>query len=171
MYRFGAALPPGDTLPPTARLGVIWTDLLERRPDTAMPRDWLSSTIASDSPQAFVTSLYRPPPPGALFQLDTSDGDSIEMAFGEIFIFDDAQPDTYLAGSAEAIIYVARPFAYARDGFPLGPTFSLGYTTLFFDCHGYQVPQDIRQNAAVQFVLQPSSSLPEIRTCMRTHSP
>jgi hypothetical protein len=187
MFTFGAALAPGDSLPPTARLGVLWTDLLQRQPDVPMPPSWFSSTLGADTPQGFLINFYRLPPAAALFRIDTSDGDSIEMAFGEIVIFDDAggdgglhidgphaemaPPGSYLAGTADAIIYVARPFSSGRDGFPLGPSLSAGYTTLFFDCHGTQVVDEIRQNVGVQFVLQPSQDLPEIRTCMRTHSP
>ena len=187
LFTFGAAFSPGESLPPTARVGVIWTDLLQRQPDVPMPPSWFSSSLGADPPQGFLINFYRTPPPAALFRIYTSDGDSIEMAFGEIVIFDDAGgdgalhidgpraemalPDSYLAGSIDAIIYVARPFSSGRDGFPLGPALSAGYSTLFFGCHGTQVAEEIRQNVGVQFVLQPSADLPEIRTCMRTHSP
>jgi hypothetical protein len=33
------------------------------------------------------------------------------------------------------------------------------------------VPDQIIPDSGVQFVMQPGKTLPEIRTCMRTHSP
>jgi hypothetical protein len=190
MFIMGARLASGGGVPAGANLraGVIWTDPLQRQPDVPMPSDWLSSTVARDTFDGFLITFYRPPPPAALFRIDAPyGGDSIEMAFGQAIIFDDvdnngvfqidgphaqmAAPDSYLAATGpEAIVYVARPFSNAQDGFPLGPAILPGYTQLYFFCNG-QVVREIRQNVGMQFVLQPSQNLPEIGTCMRTHSP
>jgi hypothetical protein len=189
LFNFYSSLPTGDSLPPTARLGVLWTDLLQRQPDVLMPPDWFGTDIG-DSPTGFATNIYRLPPAAALFRIDTPDGrDSIEMAFGELFVFDDADhngafeidradvdagmapSDRYLAGAPQAIVYVARSFSTAQNGFPLGPSLLTGYATVFFSCHGGQVPDQIIPDSGVQFVMQPGKTLPEIRTCMRTHSP
>jgi hypothetical protein len=187
LFSFFSSLPAGDSLPSTARLGVLWTDLLQRQPDVLMPPDWFSTNIG-DSPAVFGTNVYRLPPAAALFRIDTPDGrDSIEMAFGELFLFEDAdyngtfkvdrpdagtaQSDRYLAGAPQAIVYVARSFSNPQNGFPLGASLLPGYSTLFFNCHGGQVPDEIIQNSGVGFVMQPGENLPEIRTCMRTHSP
>jgi hypothetical protein len=189
LLTFGSQLASSDGVPNGAnvRLGVIWTDPLQRQPDVPMPSDWFSTTLSPKRLDAFTTTFYRPPPPAALFPIDTpGGGDEIEMAFGEAFIFDDgdddgayqihgadaemAPPDRYLAGSPEAIVYVSRPFSRAQITFPLGPAILPGYTTLAFFCTG-QVPGDIKQNFGMGFVLQPSQTLPEIRTCLRSHSP
>jgi hypothetical protein len=190
LYAFGASLASSSGVPSDAhpRLGVLWTDPLQRQPDVPMPPDWFTSDLGRDTFDGFVTTLYRPPPPAAMLRIDSpSGGDWIEMALGELIVFDDADqdgafrvdgpraemasPDGYLAAAGnEVLVYVARPFSYAQDGFPLGPAIIPGYTTLTFLCSG-QVAGEIRQNVGVQFVLQPSRLLPEIRTCMRTHSP
>jgi hypothetical protein len=189
LFAFGARLVSGNGVPATARprFGVIWTDPLQRQPDLPMPPEWLSSNLDRDTFDGFLTTLYRPPPPAAIVRIDAPyGGDWMELAFGEPIIFDDAEqnglfridgpsaqmasPDSYLAGSAEVLVYVARPFANAQDGFPLGAAILHGYTTLALICSG-QVLGQLRQNAGVQFVLQPSQTFPELRTCMRTHSP
>jgi len=189
LYAFGSRLLSASGIPMTARprLGVIWTDPLQRQPDVPMPPDWLSSNLDRDTFDSFVSNIFRPPPPEALVRIDApSGGDWMEMAFGETIIFDDAgknglfridgpraemaSPDSYLASTEEVLVYVARPFSYAQDGFPLGPAILPGYTTLAFFCSG-QVPGQIRQNVAMEFVVQPSQTFLEIRTCLRTHSP
>jgi hypothetical protein len=190
LYAFGAQLTSSNGVPKSARprLGVIWTDPLQRQPDVPMPSDWLHSNLDRDSFDGFLTTLYRPPPPAAMVRIDApSGGDWMEMAFGEVIIFDDveqnglfridgpraemASPDSYLASSEEVLVYVARPFSNGQDGFPLGAAILHGYTTLAFFCNGQVPGQMIRQNVGVQFVPEPSQTLPEIRTCMRTHTP
>jgi hypothetical protein len=190
LYAFGAQLGSSNGIPPDARprLGVIWTDPLQRQSDVPMPADWLGSNLDRDTFGGFLTSVYRRPPPAAMVRIDSPSGsDWMEMAFGEVIIFDDAEqngvfridgpraemaaPDRYLASSEEVLVYVARPFSNAQDGFPLGPAILPGYTTLAFFCNGPVPGQQIRQNVGMQFVAQPSQTLPEIRTCLRTHTP
>lgn len=189
MFTISAAFIPNTVLPAGARpiVGVLWTDPLQRQPDVVMPAAWMSSTDIdpASGTLAFQTEVFRPPPPRAVVDLRAASGDDTSLAFGELVVVDDADgdgtfavsgphaqiapPDAYLAGSSNALVYVARPFAQIQPGFPLAGT-NPGYQTVNFECNG-QISQGTAVESSTEFALQPSPTLPEIRNCRRTHSP
>jgi hypothetical protein len=189
MFTIVAAFIPNTTLPAATHpiVGVLWTDPLQRQPDVVMPAAWMSSTAIdpASSTLPFETNVFRPPPPEAVVDLRAPSGHVTSLAFGELVVVDDADgdgtfqvsgpraeialPDSYLAGSGNALLYVARPFAELELGFPLAGT-NPGYQTVNFQCNG-QLSLGTAVEAGTQFQLQPSPTLPEIRDCRRTHSP
>ena len=69
------------------------------------------------------------------------------------------------------LAYVARPFSTPQTDFPLVPAGTVGFQLLSYQCEGEithgidTVPQ-----SAVDLVLQPSLTFPELRSCRRAHS-
>src|SRR6185295_17486928 len=124
---------------------------------------------------------------GALVDVSAPSGEVATVALAEIVLIDDAdgdgtfgasgaraeiaQTDFYLAGSASVLAYVARPFPSPEVEFPLVPAGTVGYQLLGYRCAG-QIATGIDAVApeAVDLVLQPSQTFPELRSCRRTHS-
>ena len=181
---FSTADALAGTTKPT--FGVVWTDPFQVRPDVVMPPGWAGSDLTLDNPLSFSIHLYRPPPPEAIVTITAPSGDEAELAFGEIVVFDDldgdgtfsvsgphaeiTSDDTYIAGSFQALVYVARPFSNVDMAFPILNAPFTGYSIVDYACNGL-VSMAVSQRAMATFVPQPSRVLPEIRLCRRTHSP
>jgi hypothetical protein len=166
--------------------GVVWTDPFQVRPDIVMPAGWAGSNLTFDNLGNFSIYLYRPPPPEAIVTITAPSRDEAELAFGEMVVFDDldgdgtfsvsgphaeiTSGDTYLAGSYQALVYVARPFSNVDMAFPILNAPFAGYSIIDYACSGL-VSMSVSQRAMATFVAQPSQILPEIRLCRRTHSP
>ena len=179
------------------RVGILWTDPLERQPDVPMPATYLGSTRTSRYPDAdtFSIALYRPPPPAAMVEIDDGhDGGQIaRLAVGELVLFDDANDDgrfalvgeeaeiaapgtAFLGGSDSVVAYVARPFTGATAAsFPLAGLDMTGYALLNIRCGGddSRILKGVDNvlSRALNFVFQQSDTFPEVRPCLRTHSP
>jgi hypothetical protein len=169
-------------------IGLIWSDPLQRAPDVLMPARWISATPSDASYREVVVRIFRPPPPEALIEIARpGDGEApAQLALGEMVIVDDgnddgvfeisgpraeiARPDSYLAGSFQAVVYVARPFPSATPSFPLTPSAGIGYQVVDFGCNG-RLSNGTTVLGYTSFQVQPSRLLPELRNCMRSHSP
>jgi hypothetical protein len=189
MFTIVAHFTQNTVLPAAAKpvVGVLWTDPLQRQPDVVMPAGWMTSTEIdpASGASAFQADLFRPPPPEAVVDLRAPSGDDTLLAFGEMVVVDDADgdgtfrvsgphaqiapPDSYLAGTNNVLVYVARPFVEVESAFPLAGT-NTGYQIVNFECNG-RLSQETAIESSTEFVLQPSPTLPEIRDCRRTHSP
>lgn len=189
MFSVFAGFAANLTLPPTTRpiIGVIWTDPLERQPDLVMPASWMSTDMPPPAGGInFTMRVFRPPPPAAVVDVPGANGDHARLALGEIVIVDDQDrdgafrisgasdyvepPDSYLGGTSSVLLYVETPFASPQIKFPLLAAPSPGYQAVEFNCDG-QIPKGTALTTGITFSLQPSSTLPEIRNCDRSHSP
>jgi hypothetical protein len=201
MYSFSGNIVPPGGIPveksAKARIGVLWTDPFQRKPDVPMPAHYISSTFDPESDAGadhYTVSLYRPPPPEAMFDIESKEKKIARLAVGEIVLFYDedgdgtfsvAGPrakiggkDEYLAASKFILRYVADPFPPSEQTFPLGRTHNVGYDMVSLVCEGRTPARPPRAGfatanrfEALEMVLQPSvDSLPEVRTCMRLHS-
>jgi hypothetical protein len=169
-------------------VSLLWTDPLQQRPDRPAPAGMLRSSVDAASDQ-IALEIFRPPPPELLVEVAApSGGESARLAVAEIVIIDDgdgdgdfrvggaraeiAAPDQYLAGTESLLIYVARPFSSPPFDFPLVPGTATGYQLVSYSCVGLSAV-GVAEVAAdlLALVMRPSSFLPEIRTCRRSHSP
>lgn len=169
-------------------LTLLWTDPLQRRPDLPAPAHAVRSTVDAAA-DTFELQVFRAPPAAALVDVAAPGGGGVAtLAVAEIVAIDDADgdgtfrasgaradiaaPDLYLAGSTAVVTYLARPFADPQAGFPLAATNAPGFDLAGYDCEG-PVSRGIQRVAAaqVEMVLQPSLTLPEVRTCRRSHAP
>jgi hypothetical protein len=187
-----------------AKLGVLWTDPLQRKPDVTMPGHYLRSSFERETPwppSRYTVDFFRPPPPEATVEIATPEADreSALLAMGELVLFYDGNddgtfvvegprativaPDRYLAGSLTILRYVYRGFAGAASTsarlFPLGLTDKIGYDLISLYCEG-RLPErppnvafaPVTVVTRVELILQRSSDVfPEVRNCLRTHSP
>ena len=188
---YSSKLLANATLPATAKpiVGVLWSDPLQRRPDGVLPRGWFGTDLASQSVGKFTFALYRPPPPAAIVRITAPDGlDFADVALADAVLVDDQDgdgdfrpsgihaeigpKDSYLAGSLQVILYVARPFSRLPSTFPL-PYKHPGYSLIDFHCSGQtgQTSGGAEEVFELQFISQASQRLPEVRNCLRTHSP
>ena len=178
-----------------ARVGLLWTDPTQNRPDVPSSARAVDSRIirATDDVQYRLT-VHRPPPPEALFEVRSPDGETATLAIAEIVLYADmdddrtfavrgpraaiVEPDQFLATSTSILRYVMRPFAVVHSDFPLGsigPTTAAGFDLVQLNCDGQlpslAAPKTVYPQTGVTLVVQPSqTNLPEVRTCMRSQS-
>lgn len=185
----GSVFPGGgltDAVNPMVSL--LWTDPLQNKPDVPMPAHWLSAPVDRATDE-FTIQLFRPPPPEALVELVSPDGsESAQIAVAEIVVIDDRDgdgtfrvtgphaqivgPDRYLAGSVVMLTYVARPFPSGASTPLTLATQTSGYALVNFVCQGRVAGAPTGTSTrAMTLTLKPSDTLPEVRTCRRTHSP
>jgi hypothetical protein len=168
-------------------LGLLWTDPLQRQPDVTMPASWLQSSVNANA-DTFAIDIFRPPPPEAVVDLADPSGAISRLAVAEIVIVDDqngdgtfqvegpratiSAPERYLAGSANVLTYVDRPFSAPQLNSPLTLPAQVGYALVNYVCQGqlsaatHAVNQD-----AVEMLLQPSQDFPDVRSCRASHGP
>jgi hypothetical protein len=169
-------------------VGLLWTDPLQRSADVTMPARWLQSTVDTAA-DTFTVDIFRPPPPEAMVELaDPSGKLSQQLAMAEIVIVEDSDgdggflvhgpratipaPERYLAGSANVLTYVERPFPSAQINSPLTLTAQLGYALVNYNCQGQLSASTNPVNPqAVEMILQPSQDFPDVRTCRASHGP
>lgn len=198
LFTFQASVVPAGALPAGAHplVGVIWSDPVQGKPDVVMPAPWISATPSDASWAELTIRLFRPPPPAALIDITSSGGDHAQMALGELVIIDDdgdgmfrisgpraeiaqaqsadagsaKKSDSYLAGAFQPLVYVARPFQSSTPAFPVFPPGQVGYQLVDYDCDG-RLTRGPQARKTTLFQMQPSRFLPELRNCMRSHSP
>jgi len=201
LFTFPAHVTPNGTIPAGARplVGLIWSDPLQGKPDVVMPASWISATPQGSDGDASWNELtirvFRPPPPAALIDITAPGGDHAQMALGELVIVDDdgdgtfrvsgpraeiaqektdgktdGKTDSYLAGAFQPLIYVARPFQSTTLAFPLFPSGQVGYQLVDYGCDG-RLSRGPAVSSSTTFQVQASRFLPELRNCMRSHSP
>jgi hypothetical protein len=199
LFTFQAHVRPIDAMPAGARpvVGLIWSDPLQGRPDVVMPSSWISATPSDASWNELTIRVFRPPPPAALIDVSAPGDDHARMAIGELVIIDDdgdgtfrisgpraeiagantetgATPprksDSYLAGAFQPLVYVVRPFQSVTPPFPLFPPGQVGYRLVDYGCDG-RLSRGPAVSNDTTFQMQPSRFLPELRNCMRSHSP
>jgi hypothetical protein len=168
-------------------LGLLWTDPLQRQPDVTMPASWLQSSVNANA-DTFAIDVFRPPPPEAVVDLADPSGAISRLAVAEIVIVDDqngdgtfqvegpratiSAPERYLAGSANVLTYVDRPFSAPQINSPLTLPAQVGYALVNYVCQGQlsAATHSVNQGA-VEMVLQPSQDFPDVRTCRASHGP
>ena len=200
MASFTGNFIPNTVLPSPIdpRVVVLWTDPLERQADVVMPPSWMSAPLdpgAGDG-RDFPIQLFRPPPPEAIVEVPAPGGqDAARLALGEVIIADDGDRDgnidiagdgtipltgdareggphdSYIAGAAQVLLYVERPFARAPTATsPLATVTQVGYQAIDFECSSQSSSAPVEVHT-VAFVAQTSQAVPEVRFCMRTHAP
>jgi len=198
LFSFQASVIPAGALPPDAHplVGLIWSDPLQGKPDVVMPAQWISATPGDAAWTELTVRIFRPPPPAALIDITSSGGDHAQMALGELVIVDDdgdgtfrisgpraeiaqadgagagsaKKSDSYLAGAFQPLVYVARPFRSSTLAFPVFPPGQVGYHLVDYGCDG-RLSRGPNVPKTTSFQMQPSRFLPELRNCMRSHSP
>ena len=168
-------------------VGLLWTDPLQRSADVTMPGRWLQSTIDTVA-DTFTVDIFRPPPPEAVVDLAAPSGEISQLAMGEIVIVDDwdgdggflvqgpratiSAPERYLAGSANVLTYVERPFSSPQINSPLTLPAQIGYALVNYLCQGQLSAATNPVNPQkVEMILQPSQDFPDVRTCRASHGP
>jgi hypothetical protein len=169
-------------------VGLLWTDPLQRGADVTMPARWLQSTVDAAA-DTFTVDVFRPPPPEAVVDLADPTGKlSQQLAIAEIVIVDDwdgdggffvqgpratiSAPDRYVAGSANVLTYIERPFSSPQINSPLTLPAQIGYALVNYLCQGQLSAATHPVNPrAVEMILQPSQDFPDVRTCRATHGP
>ena len=143
-------------------VGLLWTDPLQRGADVTMPARWLQSTVVAAG-DTFTVDIFRPPPPAAMVDLADPSGKFSQRL---------AMADRYLAGSANVLTYVERPFSSPQINSPLTLPAQIGYSLVNYLCQG-QLSAAIHpvNPEAVEMILQPSQDFPDVRTCRATHGP
>lgn len=187
MFQFQAHLEPRGGLGGRhAIIGVIWADPMQRFPDVVMPPRSIGATPSGPSSDDLTIQIFRPPPPAAVVDISPAPGVRTELAVGEIVVVDDEDgdgtfhvggpraqilaPDEYLAGTEQVLTYLPQPLPAGALSFLVASTGATGYQLVNYQCDGPLSRGPIAQGSAT-FPLQPSRFLPEIRRCMRSHSP
>jgi hypothetical protein len=179
----------GGVAPPTRpKMGVLWTDPLQRVPDVPQPARGIESSVAT-ALDTFQVHVYGPPPAQAMVDVPTPDGQSIRLAYGEIVMIDDqngdgtfavsgadaaiAGPDRYLAGSNTVLVYLDRDYPALPDQTLVAVTGDKGYQLVFYGCDNQMISMVLTQdrNGGTIASTQPSTTFPDVRACARTHSP
>lgn len=169
-------------------VGLLWTDPLQRSADVTMPARWLQSTVDTAA-DTFTVDIFRPPPPEAVVDLAAPGGKiAQQLAMAEIVIVDDwdgdgaflvqgpratiSAPERYLAGSANVLTYVERPFPSPQINSPLTLPGQIGYALVNYLCQGQLSGATNPVNPQkVEMILQPSQDFPDVRTCRASHGP
>ena len=168
-------------------VSLLWTDPLQQKPDLPMPLGWMKSNVSTTG-DTFAVAVFRPPPSEAMVDLSDMSGSIYRVAVAEIVIVDDQDgdgtfrvqgpratimaPDTYLAGAAHVLTYVATPYPSTPSGSPLTLPGQAGYAVVTYVCQGqlsggiHEVPKQ-----SVEIILQPSLDLPNVRSCRASHGP
>jgi hypothetical protein len=199
LFEFGGLIVPTSALSEeqrrAARPGLIWIDPAQNKPDIpSPPHSLVAAVIRADGGMSdrYSLKLHRPPPPESFFEVEAS-GQTATLAVAEIVLYEDgdgdgtfsvkgpraeiAAPDRFLAASTSIILYGERPFQNAPMDFPLGPATKAGYDLVQLACAGRLPPTAPPRTKApdnpylITLVVQPQDTLPEVRTCMRSHSP
>ena len=174
------------------RVTVVWVDPLGLASDIPAPPETLH--FASDPAGGFTVQLFAPPPSIAATGTFVAPGTpdvAVRFAFGEIVLYEDFSgetsfmvsagndmvgPDDYRGATATyALIYISQLIDGANAGrlWPIlmGPP---GYHLGAVDCENFGSPviDDVDPAAAVldMQVLPPSTQLPYVRMCLRSHS-
>lgn len=177
----------GAMLPTKPIMGLLWTDPLQRVPDVPQPARWITSTVTGDT---FHIDVYGPPPAAAMVEIPGSGGSSLRMALAEIVMIDDqngdgtfavsgpeaeiSDGDRYLAGANTVLVYLDRSYASLP---PAGNLFAVtgteGYQLVVYTCDHQSISgvNAQPQEGGTVVYPQPSTTLPEVRSCARTHSP
>jgi hypothetical protein len=167
--------------------GLLWTDPLQRQPDVPMPASWLVSSVNAID-DTFSVDVFRPPPPEAVVTVASAGDGTSQLAIAEIVIVDDqdgdgtfrvggaratiAAPELYLAGSANVLTYVARPFSSPQINSPLTLPGQSGYALVNYNCLGQISGSTNPVNPQnVELILQPSQDFPDVRPCRASHGP
>lgn len=194
---FGGIVAPAGQLGGASQpiVGVLWTDPRQIAPD--VPSKGRDVTFMVDTVNdRYEAAIFRPPPDGALVELIAPSGDSSRLAFGELVLVDDldrdgtfsvsgqraeiAPPDVFLAAASAIVRYVALPFSTPQPGFPLGNASAIGYTILDLQCSGPLLDTVLDRGILgmgttvwfhVDMTAAISQTLPQVRTCARSHSP
>jgi hypothetical protein len=177
----------GAVLPTKPIMGLLWTDPLQRVPDVPQPARGIASQVVDDT---FQIDVYGPPPAAAMVDIPSPGGPSMRMALEEIVMIDDqngdgtfevsgsdaaiGDGDLYLAGANTVLVYLDRDYA----PLPLGANLlavsgKQGYQLVVYVCDHQTISQVVAQDPAggtIEYT-QPSTALPEVRSCARTHSP
>lgn len=188
MFQFQGHLDPRGGLRAGTHpiVGVIWSDPLQRFPDVVMPPRSIGATPSGPSYDDLTIQIFRPPPSAAVFDISPTRGVRLDLALGELVIVDDGDgdgtfhvggpraeilaPDEYLAGTDQVLTYLPKSLPTGAPTVPVASAGTIGYQLVDYQCDGRLSRGPIaRVNA--NFPLQPSRFLPEIRSCMRTHSP
>ena len=189
---FGGAIRPHGALAAAVNpiATVLWTDPLQRFPDVPMPAWAIHSTVTRSDDDAvddsFSVEVYRPPPPDAVVEVPSGMDETALIAVGELVIVDDRDrdgtfrvtgptaeivaPDRFLGGSYQLLTYVERPFATPTTGTPTTFPGQVGYRLANCVCEGRNVVISPVPSQALQVIVQPSVSFPEVRNCGRSHS-
>jgi hypothetical protein len=156
--------------------------------------------LAASQP-TFDVDVFRPPPSAAILTMPSPSKQTASLAIGEIVLFLDGNGDNtfrvrgrraslvgsdrdeFLGSSTAIIRYIERPFAETTATFPFGPINDdqRGYDLVILECQGPlpaapptrspNLSSDRPNTFLISVTVQPSTDLPEVRTCMRTHSP
>lgn len=178
---------PVDALT-SPKVTVVWVDPdLGGLPDVAATPDTVQFEL--DPQGGFKLKLFAPPPAVAGRRRETSDGASVQFAFGEIVLYDDVDgvgapligaddqliaPDTYEGATPDSVlIYIDSPgpkgVAFLWQILSDGPGYHLG--TVDCDAVGPSVIEDANSSGTsvtVQ-VVPATSHLPYVRTCLQSH--
>jgi hypothetical protein len=201
-YSFSGRVFPGQTIPATTadesdggipqptkpRMGVLWTDPLQRVPDLPQPARGIESSV-STALDTFQIDIYGPPPAQAMVDVPIPNGESMRLAYGEIVMIDDqngdgtfavsgadakiAPPDRYLAGSSTVLVYLDQTYSSVPDKTLVAVTGEKGYQLIVYWCDNETVGMVLAQDPDGGAIAstQPSTTFPDVRACARTHSP
>ena len=168
-------------------MGLLWTDPLQRSPDVPQPARGIASTVIGDT---FHIDVYGPPPAAAMVEIASPGGPSLRLALAEIVMIDDQNGDgtfevsgpdatigggdRYLAGANTVLVYLDRSYpSLPPAGNLLAVTGSQGYQLVVYACDHQSILSVNVPDLVTGTVVypQPSMTLPEARSCARTHSP
>jgi hypothetical protein len=182
-------------------VGLLWTDPFQKKPDLPMPANWLQQKLTrvapadGTTPDTYSLGLFRPPPPEALVDVPSSDPKTgapvvVRLAIAELVLYDDLDgdgrfqvtgpradivgADSFLGSSNYVLTYVESPRDHTSLGnTPLTASGRVGYQLVNYVCEGRisQQTAPVEDLTAVDLIVQPATSLPEVRNCRRTHSP
>jgi len=188
LFQFQGHLDPRGGLPAGSHpiIGVIWSDPLQRFPDVVMPPRSLGATPGGPSYDDLTIQIFRPPPPAAVVDISQAGDVRAQVALGEIVVVDDKDgdgtfhvsgpraqilpPDEYLAGTDQVLTYLPQPLPAQALGFPVASANATGYQLINYQCDG-RLSRGPSADVNASFPLQRSRFLPELRSCMRSHSP
>lgn len=170
------------------KVTVVWVDPdLGGVPDVPAAPD--TARFQLDPQGGFELELFAPPPASAGTRRQTSNGASVQFAFGEIVLYDDVggvgsppigvgdaliAPDTYQGATPNSVlIYVDAPGP--KDAVFLWQVLSAGsgYHLGTIDCEavGPSIIEEANSSTAVVTlqVVPATSQLPYVRTCLQSH--
>ena len=179
----------GALLPTKPIMGLLWTDPLQRVPDMPQPARGIASVV-SVADETFHIDVYGLPPAAAMVEIPSTSGQPLRLALAEIVMIDDQNDDgtfevsgpdatigdgdRYLAGGNTVLVYLDRSYTSLPPAESLlAATGTAGYQLVVYVCDRQSISEVLQQGAlggTVEFT-QPSTALPEVRSCARTHSP
>jgi hypothetical protein len=177
----------GAVLPSKPIMGLLWTDPLQRSPDLPQPARGIASTVIDDT---FRIDVFGPPPAGAIVEIPSTSGPSLRLALAEIVMIDDqngdgtfevsgpdaaiSDGDRYLAGANTMLVFLDQSYpSLPPAGSLLAVSGKQGYQLVVYVCDHQSISAVIQQDpgGGTAAFTQPSTALPEVRSCGRTHSP